>query len=384
MLGKRKTTMRRTSSVSLIGSGSVNGDSSPLPEHPKEKLKFSNYPSPGASCCTAPRQVIGFHPKVFIEEELELPSAPISPHQVPVSQRSSSKSPSGSPRSGLGDLLAGSRPWERKDEGVGLGIVAALSGSQEEVCKEREDSRGFSVPVAAANDVGYGSRRTGPPQAHGHIPSVFAPSRASPPIPIHPASLHSNSGRHSPKHCTEQSGCPTVSFGLGPTTFRPESLYVESNGHQSGVGSRPSVAAGAPWSRYPNAHNEGAVNWSQHADMELDRNEPHVMYHAPASHHLMHSARQQKVHASESFSQVFLNACHLCKRRLGEGRDIYIYRGDKAFCSPECRHQQIMNDEQRPERCAAAVMKVGGGSDSRGTAQRSRVIAGGTATAAAA
>jgi len=42
----------------------------------------------------------------------------------------------------------------------------------------------------------------------------------------------------------------------------------------------------------------------------------------------------------------FLSACYLCKRQLNHGKDIYMYRGDKAFCSVECRYQQILMDEQ--------------------------------------
>jgi len=41
----------------------------------------------------------------------------------------------------------------------------------------------------------------------------------------------------------------------------------------------------------------------------------------------------------------FLSACYLCKRQLNHGKDIYMYRGDKAFCSVECRYQQILVDE---------------------------------------
>ncbi|XP_043721669.1 FCS-Like Zinc finger 6-like [Telopea speciosissima] len=52
----------------------------------------------------------------------------------------------------------------------------------------------------------------------------------------------------------------------------------------------------------------------------------------------------------------FLRACNLCKRRLGPGRDIYMYRGDSAFCSLECRQQQINLDE-RKEKCALASKK---------------------------
>lgn len=43
--------------------------------------------------------------------------------------------------------------------------------------------------------------------------------------------------------------------------------------------------------------------------------------------------------------QHFLHACYLCKRQLNHGKDVYMYRGDKAFCSVECRYQQILMDE---------------------------------------
>lgn len=51
----------------------------------------------------------------------------------------------------------------------------------------------------------------------------------------------------------------------------------------------------------------------------------------------------------------FLSSCHLCGRKL-EGRDIYMYRGEKAFCSTECRSSQIMMDE-RKERCRSEASR---------------------------
>ncbi|KAL5065753.1 hypothetical protein RYX36_027490 [Vicia faba] len=47
----------------------------------------------------------------------------------------------------------------------------------------------------------------------------------------------------------------------------------------------------------------------------------------------------------------FLNSCHLCGKSL-HGKDIYMYRGEKGFCSTECRSSQIMMDE-RKERCGS-------------------------------
>ncbi|TKY72895.1 hypothetical protein E2542_SST01640 [Spatholobus suberectus] len=48
-------------------------------------------------------------------------------------------------------------------------------------------------------------------------------------------------------------------------------------------------------------------------------------------------------------TSYFLSSCHLCRKNL-HGKDIYMYRGEKAFCSAECRSRQIMIDE-RKERC---------------------------------
>ncbi|XP_068638364.1 FCS-Like Zinc finger 14-like [Aristolochia californica] len=51
----------------------------------------------------------------------------------------------------------------------------------------------------------------------------------------------------------------------------------------------------------------------------------------------------------------FLSSCHLCRKKL-HGLDIFMYRGDKAFCSVECRCQQILSDELK-EKCGSEAMK---------------------------
>ena len=61
----------------------------------------------------------------------------------------------------------------------------------------------------------------------------------------------------------------------------------------------------------------------------------------------------------------FLRSCSLCKRRLVPGRDIYMYRGDSAFCSHECRQQQIIQDE-RNEKCSFVSAKKGASSSATG------------------
>ncbi|KAK0575942.1 hypothetical protein LWI29_009434 [Acer saccharum] len=68
---------------------------------------------------------------------------------------------------------------------------------------------------------------------------------------------------------------------------------------------------------------------------------------SPRSNHRRHSADIQD-------TTHFLRACCLCKRKLVPGRDIYMYRGDSAFCSSECRQQQ-MNQDERKEKCSVVA-----------------------------
>ncbi|XP_057484805.1 FCS-Like Zinc finger 14-like [Actinidia eriantha] len=50
----------------------------------------------------------------------------------------------------------------------------------------------------------------------------------------------------------------------------------------------------------------------------------------------------------------FLSSCNLCKKKL-HGLDIFMYRGEKAFCSAECRCKQMSIDE-RKEKCGSGAM----------------------------
>ncbi|XP_060188942.1 FCS-Like Zinc finger 13-like [Lycium barbarum] len=50
----------------------------------------------------------------------------------------------------------------------------------------------------------------------------------------------------------------------------------------------------------------------------------------------------------------FLSSCHLCQKKL-HGKDIYMYRGEKAFCSTECRYRQIVMDDHK-EKCSSEVV----------------------------
>ncbi|CAH8281806.1 unnamed protein product [Eruca vesicaria subsp. sativa] len=45
----------------------------------------------------------------------------------------------------------------------------------------------------------------------------------------------------------------------------------------------------------------------------------------------------------------YLSFCSFCSKKLGMGKDIYMYRGYKAFCSSECRAEVILLDEEEDE-----------------------------------
>ncbi|XP_078444411.1 uncharacterized protein LOC144713637 isoform X2 [Wolffia australiana] len=47
----------------------------------------------------------------------------------------------------------------------------------------------------------------------------------------------------------------------------------------------------------------------------------------------------------------FLSACDLCTQKL-HGADIYIYRGEKAFCSAECRWHHMVAEQLQEHRCS--------------------------------
>ncbi|XP_071911256.1 FCS-Like Zinc finger 13-like [Coffea arabica] len=51
----------------------------------------------------------------------------------------------------------------------------------------------------------------------------------------------------------------------------------------------------------------------------------------------------------------FLDSCNLCHKKL-QGRDIYMYRGERAFCSTECRYSHMMMDEHK-EKCSSEASR---------------------------
>ncbi|KAG8499597.1 hypothetical protein CXB51_006206 [Gossypium anomalum] len=72
---------------------------------------------------------------------------------------------------------------------------------------------------------------------------------------------------------------------------------------------------------------------------------------------------------------AFLEQCYLCKQKLLPAKDIYMYKGDRGFCSVECRCRQILMDEEeilKKANCSLAAMKPSSSSASSSSAHRHR------------
>lgn len=55
------------------------------------------------------------------------------------------------------------------------------------------------------------------------------------------------------------------------------------------------------------------------------------------------------------WTQDFLSSCYLCNKLL-HGLDIFMYRGEKAFCSADCRDKQIRSENYK-EKCGSEARK---------------------------
>ncbi|XP_006366521.1 uncharacterized protein [Solanum tuberosum] len=94
------------------------------------------------------------------------------------------------------------------------------------------------------------------------------------------------------------------------------------------------------------------------SDLDLGTNNGlygHDHRHVSSKYHHRSSSYQGFHHHIEEKAH-FLTTCGLCNHRLTPSRDIYMYRGDTAFCSMECREQQMKSDK-RKEKLKLLVLK---------------------------
>lgn len=218
--------------------------------------------------------------------------------------------------------LENKHPWVNKldSRGVGLGLVDALND---------EGSKKLSKPESRMVLFGSQLKIQIPPQ------SSFPPSSTD--YPQSPADFGINT-MNSQLELLSVSPNPSLSFGR-------KSPFGSLS---SGMDGSPRVFAGC----------------LSASEMESSEDYTCVITHGPnpKTTHIFDdcivedccgvvgwsSLKKERWFLSDPSSYQsndFLSFCYTCKKNLGQGKDIYIYRGEKAFCSSECRHQEIMFEE---------------------------------------
>eukprot|EP01018_Ginkgo_biloba_P022017 Gb_28258 [translate_table: standard] len=358
MLGKRSRPVQKTSSK-LHLMPDYPSDSSPTRDRPEDKHKFIH----------TPRLFVGFNPKGSSDSEgVRSPTSPLdiktfSGVGITFWQEKQVRSP----RSGLEGLQCGSpRPWEKRDsEGIGLGIVAALhnnnSSNTTTATTSNNNNNGTFSPKNSSSGrmllgsqlrILVGSNHT-LLSSHNHLNSPHA---------------QLDSPKAHLKSPQPQLSSPHTHMKNSPTQLSDPYTHMKSpHDHLNS----PYIQSGSPQKQsepIPIGSPRGFVKPSPQITMEHSESYTCVTSHGPNSstkhvyaHCVMESKasdwkREQEMwdvgSPPQSYANVqlfptadFLSACYLCKRQLSHGKDIYMYRGDKAFCSVECRYQQILMDE---------------------------------------
>ncbi|KAA8548654.1 hypothetical protein F0562_000338 [Nyssa sinensis] len=273
-------------------------------QSPTDKYRTSSFFS-------SPRLFTGFASKGFTDTE-----SVMSPTSILDSKPFSAfKNPFWSDKRTLKTPKAESKShWAKMDSrGVGLGIVDALND-------EKSDSK-LSTPESRMVLFGSQLKIQIPP-----LPlSVVFPSE-SPKSPVDFCVKTSNS----------QLGC--CSPGLSPSMAKKSAFGSSNSGFEN-----------------PNSPRvfTGCLSASE---MELSEDYTCVISHGPnpKTTHIFGDCIVQSCCGVVGFSasrpmsypsESFLSFCYSCKKNLGQGKDIYMYRGEKAFCSSECRYKEMMLEE---------------------------------------
>ncbi|KAJ6427418.1 hypothetical protein OIU84_022921 [Salix udensis] len=56
--------------------------------------------------------------------------------------------------------------------------------------------------------------------------------------------------------------------------------------------------------------------------------------------------------------EEFLSICYSCKKNLEKADDIYMYRGEKVFCSFDCHSEEIFAEQETKKTCNKPIQKL--------------------------
>ncbi|CAN8265546.1 unnamed protein product [Cochlearia groenlandica] len=92
---------------------------------------------------------------------------------------------------------------------------------------------------------------------------------------------------------------------------------------------------------------ETTNNTRNHSDGLLSPKSHHVVNKVAVAVTTVASSAVSELRRGGCYSDSgFLEHCFLCRKKLLQGKDIYMYKGDGAFCSVECRSKQMFMDEE--------------------------------------
>ncbi|KAI7755481.1 hypothetical protein M8C21_031655 [Ambrosia artemisiifolia] len=115
-----------------------------------------------------------------------------------------------------------------------------------------------------------------------------------------------------------------------------------------GIKTRNTLLSGGPT---PTGFGSGRFSTGQLSlrEMELSEEYTRVICHGPnpKTTHIYDNCVVNcccDVRVGSPTLESFARFCETCKKNLDEGSDIFMYRGEKAFCSEECRCQEMVLD----------------------------------------
>ncbi|MED6156628.1 zinc-finger of the FCS-type, C2-C2 [Stylosanthes scabra] len=133
-------------------------------------------------------------------------------------------------------------------------------------------------------------------------------------------------------------------------------LRVKTNNNNNNKGNSSSWSCGCCSSESSSSSFVMNMNMMSLSEMELSEEYTCVITHNgpnPRKTHIFvdncivetfHSSPSSSSSTASSSFNNFLSFCYTCKKHLEHTKDIFIYRGDKAFCSEECRHKEMVLD----------------------------------------
>ncbi|XP_020522892.1 uncharacterized protein LOC18434212 isoform X1 [Amborella trichopoda] len=319
---------------------------------------------------TLPGLFVGLNTKLPSDiDSIRSPTSPLEP-------RTFSGNPFWSPRSGPDGhgLQSHAKIWG-DSKGVGLGIVDSLSLEKDPI-KGVSDSKNIllgsqlrtAIPISSSQDHKQSKNTSLGSQSPKSLPNyVISPHKKimSNYFNLRSSQLLQDSGsdqcleRGEPRSGFLDSGKPLPQSGMchsgsevNLSNPQLDSSFRELGSPKLGMGTKISF--------------DCCNGFLSPSDFELSEDYTRVISHGPnpKTKHIfgdrvfecdtvelpdgkpeIWEAKLSTISSSYPSNEI-LSFCYACKKKLGNGKDIYIYRGEKAFCSCQCRNEQIMVDER--------------------------------------